>query len=455
MLTLLGLMTFEEDRTDPVITLSSAVSREVREGDAEAWLTENLVKFDLPIPASDRPKNQRQLRDILRADQDARRLRIDPRSPDPQLPDLYRVKRTVQSTDAHRRMLAARDPRLRVEIIKREGGTTLTEAAVARGLAWMAEHQNRDGSWSLNRFHRAGSCDRRCDGQGHIRGNAAATSLVLLPYLGAGQTHLTGYYKDVVSAGLRWLLEHQKSDGDLRADSPSHIGMYVHGQATIVLCEALGMTQDETFREPAQRAVQFIVDAQHPRGGWRYRPGQIGDTSVIGWQLMALESARSAGLKVPPEILELSGHFLDSVQSLDGALYAYQPRRAPTSSMTAEALLCRVYLGWRKDMPGLNEGIAYLLDQHLPDARHPNYYYWYYGTQLLHHVGGVEWQVWNRRMRDVLVSLQETSGHEAGSWAPEGGHSDAGGRLYTTSLAVCSLEVYYRHAPIFRQISLD
>ena len=73
----------------------------------------------------------------------------------------------------------------------------------------------------------------------------------------------------------------------------------------------------------------------------------------------------------------------------------------------------------------------------------------------MHHFGGPEWNEWNLRMRDVLVKSQETRGHAAGSWAPRGDRADAGGRIYMTALAVCTLEVYYRHLPIFRQIELE
>ena len=82
------------------------------------------------------------------------------------------------------------------------------------------------------------------------------------------------------------------------------------------------MTGDEALRQPAQKAIDFIVAAQYPDGGWRYEPNQElrgreqrGDTSVVGWQLMAMQSARAAKLKVPVETFELSSHFLDSVQS--------------------------------------------------------------------------------------------------------------------------------------------
>jgi hypothetical protein len=286
--------------------------------------------------------------------------------------------------------------------------------------------------------------------------------LALLPFLGAGQTHLAGRYQPAVAQGLRWLVDHQRDDGDLRAGSSGNTGMYAHGQGAIVLCEAFLMTGDEQLRIPAQKSIDFIVNAQYPDGGWRYKPNdeaspseRRSDTSVVGWQLMALQSARAAHLTVPDETFELASHFLDSVQSQDGARYAYQPRHRATHVMTAEALLCRIYLGWTKEDPALIEGVQWLADQHMPSTGNTNIYYWYYATQTFHHVGGTPWEQWNLRMRDILVDTQVRSGRHAGSWDPRGGHASAGGRVYMTSLAVCTLEVYYRHLPIFRQIELE
>ena len=178
-------------------------------------------------------------------------------------------------------------------------------------------------------------------------------------------------------------------------------------------------------------------------------------TSVLGWQMMALQSGRAAGLEVPEETLELASHYLDGVASRSGSQYAYQRGNQPTPVMTAEALLCRMYLGWSLREPGLRQGVDYLLSQHLPEARSENVYYWYYATQTLHQAGGSHWERWNKKMRDVLVLSQVTRGNHAGSWKPVHSHSRAGGRVYTTALAACTLEVYYRHLPIFRQIDLD
>lgn len=448
-LTLATLVSIPAEDRDPAIVLSATINREPFEGGAVVVKPKkDEVKFDLPKPRDLDMSNPRVKEALIKADQDAAELRIDPDAPDPTLPDLTAVKRKITGTGGTYSSFAARDPRVRVEMVHREGGTIFTEAAVARGLRWLAQQQNADGKWQLHVL-------KNNTGAGAIVSDPAATSLALFPYLGAGQTHLTGRYKDTVSKGLRWLVQQQRENGDLRGNSQGNAGMYAQGQAAIVLCEAFAMEGDEELRIPAQRSIDFIVKAQNPRGGWRYEPGAEGDTSVLGWQLMALQSARSAGLSVPPETFELSGHYLDSVQSLGGATYSYMPRNKPTHVMTAEALLCRMYLGWTKDEPGLLEGAKFLIDQHLPSKSVPDVYYLYYGTQAMKHVGGPQWETWNAKMRDILVEGQETEGPQAGSWPVQGHHAAAGGRLYMTALSICTLEVYYRHLPIFRQIDLD
>ncbi len=352
-------------------------------------------------------------------------------------------------------MIAGRSSTSRAELVKQEGGTTATEAAVARGLQWIAQHQNLDGSWSLDRFNKTGECRGRCGSPGY-KSDTAGTALALLPFLGAGQTHQEGRYKDTVEAGLRWLVEHQKTNGDL--PSPSrNTHMYAHGQGAIALCEAYALTNADWLRDPAQRSIDFIVDAQHVGGGWRYQPRERGDTSVVGWQLMALRSAQMAYLEVPPDVLQRAMKYLDDAQTDSaGGRYAYMPGNNTTHVMTAEALLCRQYAGWPQDHPGLVDGVHYLLNSHLPRPKdRMNLYYVYYATQVMHHMGGQSWEEWNYAVRDILVDAQETKGHAAGSWTPRVGHDEAGGRLYQTSLAVCTLEVYYRHLPLYRQLAVE
>ncbi|MGE0533662.1 MAG: prenyltransferase/squalene oxidase repeat-containing protein [Pirellulales bacterium] len=343
---------------------------------------------------------------------------------------------------------AGRSQRSRAELVASGGGSTESEAAVARGLRWLADHQLEDGSWRLDRFHTARGCDGRCGGHGGAC-DTGATGLALLPFLAAGKTHLSGPYDRVVGRGLEWLQRQQPRDGDLRGVGVGR--MYAHAMATIALCEAYALTRDKSLADPSQRAIDFIVRAQHRRGGWRYEPGQAGDTSVVGWQVMALRSGQLAYLRVPDQALTNAGRYLDAAQVYPApALYAYTPGGPATRTMTAEGLLCRQYLGWPRNSPGLVGGVEYLINN-LPKRKSPDIYYWYYGTQVVHHFGGEAWELWNAHMRDTLIAMQSADGHEAGSWDPVGEFSDVGGRIYMTSLALLTLEVYYRHMPLYKE----
>lgn len=376
----------------------------------------------------------------------------------PALHELPKVVSAIQSMDQPR-MFEGRDPRVRQAILDEEGGSLETERAVVAGLHWLAAHQEKDGHWSLDHFSRAGDCDGRCDGRGGFSDNAA-TALALLPFLGAAQSHKMGSYQSVVERGLKWLIARQEPNGDLRG--PGMARMYAHSLSTIVLCEALAMTGDDhLLRGPATGAVEYIVRAQNPEGGWRYEPGQDGDMSVMGWQLMALQCAKGAYIDVPKRSFNRASHFLNSVRSgKHGGLFAYQPGNAPSPAMTAEGLLSREYLGWPQDHPGLTEGVQWLM-RDLPNQREPNIYCWYYATQVIHNIGGEPWKKWNAAVRNALLSMQEKAGHPTGSWAPRGGaisggyDTAIGGRIYMTSLALCTLEVYYRYLPIYRAIDVE
>lgn len=346
-----------------------------------------------------------------------------------------------------------------------------TEETIERGLVYLTRQQAADGHWSL-----AGTDDDAGQpGTGTlIRSDTAATGLALLSYLGAGYHHLGDKYRDEVRSALQFLVDHQQPDGDLYLPqdevSNQSAWLYSHGIATIALCEAYGMTQDPQLRQPAQKAVEFIVAAQHPaRGGWRYAPAAGSDTSVSGWMVMALRSAELAGLEVPATAWEGVGRWLDNAQASTSRpeLYRYNPQapetpaqahgRRPSDTMTAVGLLMRMYTGWRRENPSMIRGAEYLR-QRLPDIGSANAprrdtYYWYYATQVMFHMRGEYWDDWNQRLHPLLVSSQVLKGPLAGSWDPLTPVADRwgaqGGRLYVTTLNLLSLEVYYRHLPIY------
>ena len=340
--------------------------------------------------------------------------------------------------------LEGRGGLMRGDLLRRYGGSAGSEEAVALALRWLAEHQLPDGSWSFD--HRGGRCAGRCTAPGTVKDcYTGATAMALLPFLGAGQTHLEGQYRNNVAGGLAFLIRSMNQNGSLMQGSGT---MYAHGLASIALCEAYAMTGDNKLLAPAQASLNFIAFAQDPiGGGWRYQPQQAGDTSVVGWQLMALKSGHMANLSVPPQTVILASRFLDTVQVDGGAGYGYSsPGGKPSTS--AIGLLCRMYLGWKKENEALQRGVG-MLSALGPSGT--DMYYNYYATQVLHHWEGEAWEKWNAVMREQLINSQDKEGHVRGSWQPASDdHSNQkGGRLYCTSMATMILEVYYRHMPIY------
>jgi hypothetical protein len=353
------------------------------------------------------------------------------------------------------------------------GGSAESEARVGQGLMWLALHQAPDGSWSLDRFHqhardKVGAGAKRftcnCDGQGGEGNDVAATAMGVLPFLASGITHRNANkmmidYTKTVDAALKWLIRRQIEEAKSAPSKEGYFGerMYAQGLATIALCEAYGLSSDPGLKVAAQKALDFIVSAQDPvSGGWRYEPRSGGDTSVVGWQVMALKSGQMAGLRVPSPTLDKATKWLDSVQTKDGGGYGYVgPGEAPT--MTAVGLLCRQYLGWSPRNPGLLAGVS-RLKKTPPAAGYKDIYYYYYATQVVHHMGGESWESWNPKMRELLISLQDqgrqpNKAHLRGSWSPAGDAwaSRSGGRIMQTSLSLLTLQVYYRHLPLYRR----
>lgn len=338
--------------------------------------------------------------------------------------------------------LAGRNAAERTRLVREAGGTEGSEQAVKRALQWIKRHQSPDGGWNF--FHLGGRC--ACPGHGEMaEARIGATAMALMPFLGAGNTHMSGNYQAVVQKGLYFLLNKQKADGSLWEPGGA---MYSHGLAAIVLCEAYAMTMDPALQKPAQASLNFIAYAQDPvTRGWRYkaRDQSGGDTSVVGWQLMALKSGHMASLVVNPNTVAGTKKFLDRVQANDGATYGYMaPGEKP--STTAIGLLCRMYLGWDREHEALTNGVKRLSKS---GPSKTNLYYNYYATQVMRHYEGPKWESWNKKMREHLIKTQSRRGHADGSWHMGKDHTNKGGRLYCTAMATMILEVYYRHLPLY------
>ncbi|MEZ6118238.1 MAG: hypothetical protein R3C28_16940 [Pirellulaceae bacterium] len=368
----------------------------------------------------------------------------------------------------------ARKPEKRQERVAQFGGNQDALTAVEGALAYLARVQDpHDGRWDASQLEagRSSSASRTSvSNAGGLNADNAITGLALLAFLGSGHTHLDGPYAKHVQRGLEFLLATQsvssdlRSHGNLSGGASEAAAMYCHGIATMALSEAYIMTRDRRIRKPLDDAVAYTIRSQHSQtGGWRYRPGDEGDTSQFGWQLMALMSARSAGLEIPESTLDGMQRWLERVSSgKHGGLASYLPHQQPTYSMTAEAMVCRMFLDRPFDPRAIEEAAdriaEYGVDPRNYSLRHPNVevdqrlnlYYVYYATMGLFQLQGERWESWNTELQQTLLPRQKKTGSLAGSWDPETVWGANGGRVYSTALAALCLESYYRYLPFYR-----
>jgi hypothetical protein len=421
----------------------------------QVQLTASYGRLDAPpLDDLETPQLQMEAEETPVLSFDLREVEMPLAAPPPWATNLVEGNRLISQIEAPSIGLAltGREPGKKKALLAAYGGTAATEEAVIAGLEWLKRQQMRDGGWSLTGPYPDGAVvDNRC----------AATAMALLAFQGYGATHLPNPslspdYHQVVERGLNYLLKLQDKDGFFVHEGSLNHRMYAQAQATIALCELYGMTKDPKLRQPAQLALDFAHKAQNQElGGWRYEPRVDSDLSVTGWYVMALQSGLMAGLDVQSPNLLLVNDFLDKVAHNGGSQYSYQPNREPSVTMTAEGLLCRQYLGWKRQDPRLLRGVERLLAQPI-NYGDANVYYWYYATQVLHHMEGVWWERWNRQLRQEVPAAQVKSGSQRGSWNNSSDQWGAhGGRLYTTCLSIYLLEVYYRHLPLYSEIRIS
>lgn len=360
----------------------------------------------------------------------------------------------------------------RASALKIHGGSQATEGAVNSALQWLARHQDSDGSWSPRGFHRhcesEGSEDP-CAGAGFPEYRIGVTALATLAFLGAGADHTNeNPWRDTVASAIRWLRLQQQTDGCFGpAPGDGKRDLYNHGLATFAIVEAAHLSGDPELLEPARASLDFIASSQQPSGGWDYTPARTlrNDLSVTGWQLMAIEAGREMKLLPHPPTIAGAKRFVRRAVSRRGAA-TYSNRGSGAGrqgvSIAAVGLLCRLYLDWSprsaESSRAANLILASLPDPDLRadwDSSFQSMYYWYSATLALFHIGGENWQKWNRALQEVVLPLQVSEGEAKGSWPPDPNWiGQAGGRVASTALGALTFEVYYRYTPLYMMLGL-
>ncbi len=345
-------------------------------------------------------------------------------------------------------------------MVKKHGGSKATESAVDVALRWLAYHQEADGHWDSMKYGASKKCD------------TAMTGLATLAFLGAGNTERVGPWKDNVKRAIGWFKGMQADNGMIydKSDTASYGPGYGAAIATLAVAEAAGMGNVKETREMAQKAINYCTEI-HQTGegsdklGWRYgAKDKTDDISVSGWFIMALKSAKVAGLHVDAMAFEGAIRYLDKCEKKNAeggdsgygpaSEYIYNPLGGQTGispCTCAIGNLCRQFTGVPKE--NLQSSVSLFVKKyHTPKweaAGGNNLYYWYYGTLCVFQQGGDLWKSWNESMKPALCDSQCKAGDDTGSWTPgTSEHEKCWGRVGETALCTLCLEVYYRYVQL-------
>jgi len=320
--------------------------------------------------------------------------------------------------------------------------TVRTEDAIRRGLSYLNTNRGRDGSF----------------GTGPYSGNVAITSLAAMAFMCAGHQPNRGIYGKAIMDALRFVLSKENvgtHPGFLHnAGISTHGPMYGHGFATLFLGEVYGMVHERTLRDEIRdklhRAVKLIVRAQNTEGGWRYTPSSHdADLSVTVCQIMALRSARNAGVVVPKKTVDDCTNYVKACQDKMEGWFRYQKRGgggghqgfARTAAGVCALNAAGIYKGAE-----VEAGLRFL-DRNRPGGGfgRPDIHYFYghyYAVQAMWTAGGKYWQDWYPAIRDELLNRQHPA---TGHW------QDTICQQYGTAMACIILQVPNNYLPILQK----
>lgn len=314
--------------------------------------------------------------------------------------------------------------------VRDKGGATGADLnrAVERGLEWLARKQEKDGSFgSESQYGR------------HV----GITALACMAFVSEGSVPGRGRYAKNVEAGLDFILNSASEQSGLVAAETSYGPMYGHGFATLFLGEMFGMSRRPDLKEKLQKAVTLIVRTQNDKGGWRYHPVRAdADLSVTICQVMALRSARNAGITVPKETIDRAIQYVRESQNPDGGFRYMLDSTGSMFARSAAGVAALYYAGVHDDA-AIRKGLAYLmkfLPGRAPEQTH-YFYGHYYAAQVMYLAGGDYWRKWWPAVRDELLVKQN----------PEGFWQGQAGDEYGTAMALIILQVPRQNLPIFQK----
>jgi len=313
-----------------------------------------------------------------------------------------------------------------------------TEVAIAKGMAFLARSQARDGSW-------------RAQAEYGGAYPTAMTALAGLALMAGGNTPVEGRYSPNVRQAVDYLLSNSNPTGVIARMDEEQSCMHGHGFAMLFLAEAYGMERDTARQEKIHKVLRKAVDltgsAQSSRGGWLYQPNNSGDEgSVTVTQIQGLRACRNAGIKVPKTIIDRACKYIEMSANPDGGI-SYSVGQSGSRPPITAAAVATLYNAGEYENPVALKALEYVKNltkrsDHAVLSSGHEFYSLLYTSQAMYLSSDENWKEYFPKSRDHLLKTQSSRG----SW--QGDHV---GETYGTAVALIALQLPYGYLPILQR----
>ena len=296
---------------------------------------------------------------------------------------------------------------------KKHKGSTGIERNVMKGLRWLAEHQNEDGSW----------------GSGEM--TLPLTALGLLTLIEHGESLGSYEFGQPTQKALKYLISKVKENKDKALNGP----FYSHALVSYSISEAYAFCKIPKLEPTMTACVKNIIDGINKRGCFNVNYDNSTETSdcmATAWNCLALASAWRTGCKVDglEECIRKSAKGLLSLQNSNTHLFVESAKGMekvssdgnPATTWVALHALCAYGLAKlesvKKAYRALSKRDNFLSMNWNKDDAHYNiqpvhYSYHKTPTVFISCSGyGPVWKQWNKLCCEYMSKHQ----HEDGSW---------------------------------------
>jgi hypothetical protein len=310
------------------------------------------------------------------------------------------------------------------------------EAAIEKGLKWVAKTQSALGHWTAGGYP------------------TAMTALAGTALIASGSTTIQGPYAKNIRKAVDYLLGKLRPNGLIGDPASDNRYTYGHGFSMLFLSQVLGEEEDEERREELvaalEKACDFSGKAQTPSGGWGYVSAKDGNNfdegSTTITQVQGLRGCRNGGVVVPGEVINKAKEYIYGCKNPDGGIsYSSRNRGSSRPAITAAALAA-LYNAGDYDSKHVPEMLEYCKKTLINLGEGPNsfghwHYTYLYFSQVMYRQGNKEWDPFRDKLYNHIVKDQQSDGSWGGNIGP----------IYVTACNLIMLQLDKAYLPIYQR----